>query len=131
MRKRRTLKELLDEKVSIVEEKLNKTPFEALGITEEQYLKMKDSSKYTRLCECLCFNGVTLPRNRKTYSENRHFVERFKSFLIYSSKDDRDSILSLIEESLSKNVERKRIQDEIKMKKGELEELERQLKYIC
>lgn len=47
---KRNLTELLDEKVRIVKEKMGKKPFEALGISEEHYLRMKDTSKYTRLC---------------------------------------------------------------------------------
>jgi hypothetical protein len=125
---RRSIKELLDEKVSVVEKKMGKKPFEALGISEEQYMNMKESSRYTRLCECLSYNCIPIPRNRKTHDRIRPYVENYKIFLRYASKDDKDSIISLIDEALSKNKERIRIQEEINLKKRELKELENKLK---
>ena len=121
---KRTLTELLDEKVRIVKEKMNKKPFEALGITEEHYLRMKDSSKYSRLCEYLSCNGIPLPKRRNEVGKNRPHVEKFKWFLKCASKNDKDIILSLIDEVVSKDRARAQIVEEIKLKKREIKELQ-------
>ena len=125
---KRTLTELLDEKVRIVKERMNKTPFEALGITEEHYLRMKDTSKYTRLCEFLSCNGIPLPKRRNTIGNKRPYVEKFKWFLKCASKEDKSAILSMIDEIVSKDRERAQILEEIQLKKRQIRELEFRLK---
>ena len=125
---RRTITELLDEKVRTVEEKTGKKPFEALGVPKEQYLKMKDSSKYSRLCDYLSCNCNLLPKRRNAIGEDRPHVEKFKWFLKCASKEDKNTILSLIDEIVSKDRARAQIMEEIQLRKREIKELELRLK---
>ena len=124
----RSIEDLLNEKVKIIEEKMGKKPFEALGISKEQYLRMKDNSKYTRLCECIRCNGIPMPKSRYAIGNNKQYVEKFKWFLKCASKNDKDTILSLIDEVTSKDSIRTQIVNEIKLKKRQIQELESRLK---
>ena len=109
---------------SIVEEKMGKKPFEALGITEEYYMSLKESSRYTMLCDILRYNGLSVRKTKKIKEDNIPYITSFKKFLAIASYEDRDSILSLIDDVLSKDRQKEQIMAEIEVKKREIKELE-------
>ena len=124
---KKTIRELLDEKVKFLRDRIGKDPHEALGISEQQYLDMKDSSKYSRLCEYIYFYGVPVPRNRNVYVKLKPYLNMFRGFLLCASKADRDFIVSLIDEVLQKGREKAMIRNEIELKKREIRELKLKL----
>ncbi len=117
----------LNIKIREVEETMGLKPFEAIGVSEEKYLKWKDGTKYTRLCEVLrCYKM----QNQTPSKGLKYYVDRFRRFLKISSDEEREFLLSLIDDVVSKDDEKVILKLQIQAKERELSELKSKYKHL-
>ena len=125
--KKKTIEELLLEKENKIEKSFRQKPFEAIGVSEERYEKWKIHTRYARLCEVIRCNGgmVEKPKEGLKYD-----IDNFRKFLHVASTNERETLLSLMSEVLSKADERALLKQQIELKKRELAELEKKFTMV-
>lgn len=109
------------EKAQLVSEMLGQKPFEAIGVREEIYIRWSPATRYTKFCKIIkgCKNlGV------KHIQYQQQELIWFQKFLEVATTKEKDSLLGLINDTIAKAEDRKKIEEEIEQKKKELEELE-------
>lgn len=124
MGKKKNIDELLRDKMWLIENRFGQKPFEAIGVDETTYLRWKPTTRYSRLCEVIRCNGLI---EEKPKEGLKHDVDNFRKFLRIATVGERESLLELIGEVLKKEDARKKIKDEIELKKKELKALESKL----
>ena len=117
--------DLLIKKEEIVMRDFGQKPHEAIGISEEQYRKLKISSRYTKLCEVIKINSNLV---EKPINGLKMEIDNYKAFLRAANNEEREKVQKLICRIVNKSNKRKQLQEEINMKRKELEKLEAQIK---
>ena len=120
--RKKDIAELLLEKESIIEKSFCQKPYEAIGVSEEKYEKWKIRTRYSRLCEVIRCNGAM---QNKPKEGLKYDIDNFRKFLHVASINERETLLSLVSEVLSKANERALLKQQIEQKKREIAELER------
>jgi hypothetical protein len=118
---------LLVKKEKCLIENFGMQPYEAIGLSEAEYLGLSASARYGRVCTFVRENkhlSKEVPRNLKTE------LETFKSFMKVATPIQRESLLKLMNEAIGKSEERRKIEEDIRAKKKELFELEKRYKTI-
>ena len=115
---------LLIKKEEIVKREFGQMPHEAIGISEEHYRNLKISSRYSRLCEVIKINSNLV---EKPINGLKMEIDQYRAFLRAANNDEREKVQKIISRILSKNDKRKQLQEEINMKRKELEKLEAQI----
>ena len=110
-----------EEKARIIAELIGQSPCEAIGVSEEIYTKWKPSTRYTKLCGVIKICKQRGVERKVAYSQELIW---FKKFLDIATTNEKDSLLGLINDTIAKADERKKVKDEIELKRKELKELE-------
>jgi len=120
--RRKDIGELLLEKENIIEKSFCQRPFEAIGVSKEKYEKWKIHTRYARLCEVIRCNGKMQDKPKEGL---KYDIDNFRKFLHVASINERETLVSLMSEVLSKADERALLKQQIELKKRELAELEK------
>ena len=113
--------QLLINKEEVIRKKFGQKPHEAIGISEERYKKLKISSRYSRLCEVIKLNSqlVNIPSGGL-----KGEIDTFRAFLRIATEEQRENINNLLKEVIEDTDRRRKLKEEIEIKRKELKKLE-------